>query len=120
MITEAPRLLLLAGWMLGNVSVDIDTLIAEAPQVLLLVVPLSILIYVAIAARRRLRRKANRFGYGGILEYLRAVTAVLPGTGADDPSGEGAPRNPLNIETFSHHGIQASQTPIPFREGGDP
>ena len=45
------------------------------------------------------------------------ATVGLSGTGADDPSGEGAPRNPLNIETFSHHGIQTSQTPIPFREG---
>jgi hypothetical protein len=73
MIAEVPKSLLLGGWMLGEVSVVNEFLINEGPKVLLLVVPLCILIYVAIAVRRRLRRKASQFGYGGILEYLRAV-----------------------------------------------
>ena len=51
MITEVPKLLLLVG----------------------LVGLLSILIYVALAATRRLRRRANQFGYDGVLAYLRAV-----------------------------------------------
>jgi hypothetical protein len=73
MIAEVPKSRLLIGGILGDVSVDIDTVMAEGPKVLLLVAAFSLLIFVALLVRRRLRRRANRFGYGGVLEYLRAL-----------------------------------------------
>jgi len=46
--------------------------ISDLPKVLYLVTVLSIPIAVAMAVRRRLRRRANQFGYRGILAYFRA------------------------------------------------
>lgn len=66
MLAEVPLSLLLG-------AIDTNILVAVASTVLLFAVPLCILTYVAVVVWRRLRRKASRFGYGGILEYLRAA-----------------------------------------------
>jgi hypothetical protein len=47
--------------------------LSELPKILFLIAVLGFLIAVFIAVRRRLRRRANQFGYHGILAYFRAV-----------------------------------------------
>jgi len=48
-------------------------IVDELPKLLYLGAILVILIAVAMAIKRRLRRRASQFGYNGILAYLRAV-----------------------------------------------
>jgi hypothetical protein len=67
MFAEVPKPLML------GVAAELDALLAAGFGVLMLVVFLGILIYVAVVVWRRLRGKANRFGYDGVLAYLRAV-----------------------------------------------
>src|SRR6516225_4981783 len=47
--------------------------IRDLPQFLFLVAVLGILLAVILAIRRRLRRRADKFGYRGIFAYFRAV-----------------------------------------------
>jgi hypothetical protein len=67
MITAVPQPLLL------GMTVELDALLAACSGILFVVILLSLVIYAALVVRRHLRRRANQFGYEGILAYLRAV-----------------------------------------------
>jgi hypothetical protein len=67
MIAEVPKSMLL------GMAVELDALLAAGFGVLLLIVLLGIISYVAVVVWRRFKRKANQFGYDGVLAYLRAV-----------------------------------------------